>query len=277
MNSKTILTVLVSLLIVFGGAAIYLGIQLNQTPTSLPQTGEDPNVICDTSLQNNGFLFVCDAQGDGQLFSCQDRQYHGAKFAHACAPIINPGSSCNTLENLGVGPWEEDPAKTNFVGCYFSIDAPQNCFCSDYPNGTVQCYTDTYMSGTTYDSCGSRYLPLVISTTPSLSPSPSEEVIITLTPSVTETPSPSPSPSITNSPSEPPVSTVIPKTALVSDEVDRMLLGTVLFLVGITLLFSGKYIGLGLSINNILNGNVLLAFTKKKQLQERKNFEEKFD
>jgi hypothetical protein len=291
-NNKTILAILVGILVIFGGAAIYLGIQLNQRPTELPITGTvDPNTICDSAGQNNGFLFVCNANADGQLFSCQDRLYHGANFAHACAPILTPSTSCSGLTNLGTGPWENDPYKLNFVGCYFKVDnPPQNCFCPSYPNGTIQCSTDSYGWGTTYDSCGARYIPPTTPTpinspsnsiTEKPSPSPSKPVITT-PPLTTKPPTPSPSkpavttPVVTTRTGTPTPTNVIPKSAIVSDEVDRVILGGVLFLFGLGLLATGKFVSLGFILNNLLAVIFPVFFKKQKTVKERLDFEEKF-
>lgn len=95
--------------------------------------------------------------------------------------------------------------------------------------------------------------------------------ITTTTPTATATPTATPTV---------PVTTVIPQTALISDEMDRIVVGTGLFAIGVLLFATGKHVGLGNALWYQGGLKILSRFSKKlrkEQLEaERDNFETRF-
>jgi len=281
MNQKRVVAIgLIILTLLIGGAAVYVGIKLGKTPDVGPVTSQaesyqdisytsnakanDGNVYCHLSFESNTVCLVKD-QGSYYQFSSHYCTGGAALNPTGCNCPLND-SKCADRSTWTDGPALHDPAET--TPQYFgSKNNPENynidnqvtkiCIQRSWCNfqeidfntvvGTAAC---TLAADTTNVSeCNTAN---AAATTPTVTPSPTATPEITATPTVTPTatltPTPSPTPTrlvtkaaaVTTTPK-----TTVPKTALVSDEFDRIIVGLMLIFVGLLIYRSGLYISLG--------------------------------
>jgi hypothetical protein len=137
-----------------------------------------------------------------------------------------------------------------------------------------------------YSSITSGFYNSSISPTPTPSPSPSPTVTPTLTPTLSPTPTVTPIVSPSNTPTVTPTRTLtptltrtstptplvsqLPATALLGDDVDKIIFGTFLTIMGLFLFSSGQYIKIGNFFWNVF------GFSKKEIISKKNlEFEEK--
>lgn len=248
MNKKKILTAVLSVLtFVVGGVAIYFAFKVGKEPQieELPQTG----MTCSCT----SYATFCG--GEKCTFSGVPADYCSVGSIASCYQpndVRCAGYKAECRCSCGNGP--EKPGY-KIVNCSQVHDKEERyttlCEACNNPYFCKACYVK-------------------ITPTPSPSPSPKPSLSPSPKPSVSPSPSPSasPSPSLSVSPSPSPTATIVP-TALINDDVDRIIIGFALLTFG----FISIKFGLHIKFGELFWNQKSLGTMKK----ERDEFEKGFN
>ena len=227
-NQRSLLVFFLLFTIILGGGAIFIGSRLSQTPSTAPQ-----NTPAYYSYNNCPVL-------TNSLGSCQmpDNQctglicMKGVQFNLNSDTQCNPGQMVNCLStgptcaNSDCGPCLPTCASDEEVVSFIGNECPAGSHiakgsCSGCDNPYWGCCQPKQITNTPTPT---TTITITISITNSITNTP------THTP--TKTPTPTPTNTNTSTPTNTPTQT-LPPTALISDEVDRMLIGFTLIFIGI--------------------------------------------
>lgn len=213
--------------------------------------------IC--SACNNPYWGCCRPKTETKNYKCGEPDVANGVFCKSeddCEDFVNATMKTCNADGTCTTTTQRLAVECNLK--YIFGDAGNNGICAlrDEQCGELGYSADGY--------CGCT--KTVTTPTPTPTPTPS-----TKTPTPT-TKTPTPTPTITN----PPVTTVIPETALISDEADRVLIGAALLVFGMVLFRTGAHIQIGRLYFGIVSGSFKDAHDKKKILSERASFENNF-
>src|SRR3990172_6796245 len=197
MGARRILLVLLSLLVVvLAGAAIYIGIRLQQQSTAPEEAAAacSPGTI--ECRRDNPAICSSLYSANPTYNSMVGRYCNGVctdtNFFDACAPHVINGSSCtgNYVDSPNtriIRLSDGEKSRGSFIGCDASNQG-NNCFCgppggfsvtprgSSFSSGTITCLPDILDGSGRPDSCGAR------STSTGPTPTPVTPTPITPTP-----------------------------------------------------------------------------------------------
>jgi len=290
MNKKVILSGLVAIMILLGGAAVYIGTKLSSQPTTPTQVSAYSYGKCSQLCNSDG---CCQLPDDYYPSCVSPLCVQGISFAGTTG-TCDPGQMFSCLHNGPVCAAPDClPCTADCPSGQTEVD-PVNGSC---PNGSSKKQGHCTGCGNPYfGCCKPNSTPTPTPTrTPTPTPTPTTPVTITptptptLTPTPTRTPTPTPTQTPTPVPSETPTPTTspLPPTALISDEADRIIIGAGLILAGILFFQSGWYLNLGQLFWKLGGKKYLpsisdaylpqkLTEDKEKISQERNKFEKKF-
>jgi hypothetical protein len=297
MNLKKYYTGLfIAFIVIATFGAIYIGFKLGQAPATAPDEA--------AAFKPNGCTYI-----SGGNCYCWDTRESIGNCCNGSGPLCGSGicsdvqcefrnvepDDCN-LGQMTVCDFSESP---DGVNCG-STEASCNCSCDanvPSPNeGETEVYHGTNQTACanatrivkylgSCSGCGNEYFCIACFETPQVSdtPTPTPTGTITITPTSTSTPTVTitVTKTITVTPSVS-VTPTLPKTALISDEADKLLFGLLLTTLGITIFFTGMNINLGNGFWALGMRNLFLRFNSRDILkdtikEERSEFEEKFD
>lgn len=260
MNKKVIIGVLVVLMLVLGGAAIFIAVNLssqqNITPegvSALSFTNYSCSGACDSGRE-------CNQYGDppaGKMWACW---LNGSSYKCAYSDINEGGNACwgcpgnthacgcdeSACESACLAKISSGGSATHTMLCG-SCQQKFTCECSKGSSkiacGDTGCVSDSDCSGYNNNVPGSITCDEVTGNNPAqqrcviICPSGTTKVgdcsCVTATPTIT----PSHTPTIT--PTK--VVTTLPPTALITDEVDRVLIGVALIFFGLIIYKNNLY------------------------------------
>jgi hypothetical protein len=269
MNKKVIIGILVVLMIILGGSAIYIAVRLNEEASVIPEESKAvswPNSCnggCGSGKQcnSNGKSGWVDP-APGKMWSCIVTYPGGVRtstceqtptdeiFCHdpndpsTCDPGCFMDDSCTWQPECGCNEGEcitacraqlSGPGSATYTMACSICEQDFTCECSITPTPTGS-PTNTPTGSPTNTPTGSP------TNTPTGSPTNTPTGSPTNTP--TNTPTGTPTKTPTNTPTGSPTITLtqpittIPQTALITDEVDRILIGVGMIFIGIMVYMS---------------------------------------
>lgn len=281
MSKRTLITTfLVLIILIIVGAAIYIGLNLSSTPDLLPQTGAPSdagwtNQPCSGSCNSGSSCNVVGNPPSGRMWACY---YNTSVGAYRCADVETNegGSSCYLSCSSGWLPCgcDESACKT---ACLSKISAGQSGTHSMNCSGCQQLFTCSCSKPQITNTVPPTTVPpttVPATTIPPTTVPPTTAPPRTTVPVTTMPPTTIPETTVPPTTTSPPLTTIvpptttIPETALISDEIDRMIVGTLLFLIG-SITISFNY--------HIKLGNLLWKYSPfKSNKEKREDFESKF-
>ena len=241
MNKKVIIAVLVVLMVILGGSAIYIAVKLNEEASVVPEEAKaatwsnwcDGGCGSGKQCNNNGNAGWVDP-APGKMWSCLG---YGI-CAQTPTDETNPGDDGCYLDDNCV--WQPECGCNEgacMTACLAKIPGPSGS--ATHTMKCVDCQQD-------FTCECSKSVTNTPTKTPTNTPTGSPTTTPTNTPTITPTGSPTATPtrtptitptgSTTITPTQP--ITTIPQTALITDEVDRILIGVGMIFIGIMVYMS---------------------------------------
>lgn len=272
MNSKRLITIgLIITTIIIGAIAIYVGIKL-ATPKQIDNPSNEAVFYKDISYksnaktQDNNTYCQLTFENDTVCMTLLQNYYYqfSSNFCNGGAAENPTGCSCPLNEencadrsnwNGGLAPYEPSTVIAKYYGSkknpeYFTAEnkATKICIQRNWCNfqqivfnatsGASACFLSADTTELKECAGGKSDVTPVETTVATPFPEETTEVIETTSPKITDTPNVKIT--TTNTPKP-----TVPSTALVSDEIDRIIIGFMLIFTGMLIYKSGLYISLG--------------------------------
>ena len=278
MKRNTVILLLVVLVLILGIGTFYISTRLSSPDTTAP-TDVEAYSTCSNACESGK---ECNSNGDpapGKMWSCRS-----SKCVQEATN--NGGQSCYLSCSGGWKPCGCDEAACD-KACLAKIPGDSGSATHTMACGackqlfTCKCSKTVENTPTNTPTTTLTTTPTQTNTptvTPSISSTITPTLTRTISPTISKSVTPTISPTFTNTITPTQVVTTLPPTALITDEIDRVLIGICLIFVGLFLYRSGAYLFIGNSIWSFggqLMGNSINI--KEKQSFERELLKKKKD